>query len=121
MKENNISLPTSEDDSAAISILTDGPIKYYSFYRSALEAFNTKTNEYYIVFYPRDNYCSVNDIIKYKTYLIIGTDCEGYAIINTKTFYLKRYYSDGMGITNIDVKKGKILINENIEIPLPEF
>jgi hypothetical protein len=53
--------------------------------------------------------------------MIIGTDCEGYAIINTKTFYLKRYYSDGMGITNIDVKKGKILINENIEIPLPEF
>lgn len=118
MDKNKIKLPEKEEEEC---LLDDGNIKYYSAYRSALDAYDVKNNKYYVLYYPRNWDCSVTILKKYKNYLIIGTLCEGYAIINTKTFYLKRHYEQGLYIDRIEIKGDKISLNEELKIPVPDF
>lgn len=103
--------------------LKDGDIIYNTSIKGPVVGYDTKSDEFFIVFHPNNKHRYPFLLKKSGNYLIIGTRGDGIIIVNTESFYLKKYviYSNGGVVENIETKDKKIIINNSEVIDEPAF
>jgi len=99
--------------------LEDGRVTYTAFFKEAVWAYDAETDECFVVFHPHDWYCWPTALRKSGDWLCIATCGEGVALVNTRTWWLKRAPYDALEITAFEVRDNKAFINGKYEVELP--
>ena len=95
--------------------LVDGAVTYRAYFKSGVIAYDRSANEHYALFYPTDQYAWASVLKKLGPYLLIGTRGEGLAIVDTRTFQLRRVPLTGQASGT------KIRINGTVDIDAPAY
>ncbi len=102
--------------------IQDGDIFYTPAFKGGVTAYNKKTNEEYVIFYPHALHSWPIALKKYKQYLFIGTHGEGLAVVNTNNFHLRRYlFREYDSIDSLRFEGDKVILSNTDTIPMPKF
>ncbi|GJL79011.1 MAG: hypothetical protein NPINA01_20000 [Nitrospinaceae bacterium] len=119
--------PVTDEYDEIIKKLKIGDRIYFAREHLGIDVHDTKTGEYYILYY-KDYKWFYPTVLKNKgPYLIAGTDGQGLFIINTETFHLRHhtsFYKKNRApdhVERVDILPSKIVVNGKVEIDLPEF
>jgi hypothetical protein len=70
--------------------LVDGTVTYSAYFKYAVWAYDSETDESFVVFHPDDSYCWPTELRKDGDWLLINTRGEGLMLIHVPTWHLWR-------------------------------
>jgi hypothetical protein len=106
-------------DATVVARLEDGQVRYTALFKGAVWGYDAKADECFVVFHPHDCYSWPTALLKSGDWLCITTRGEGLALMNTRTWRLKRVPCDLEEIRAFEVRGSTALINGMREIELP--
>ena len=93
-------------------------VKYTSYFKSGVMAYDEEKNEHYVVFHRENSYEWADRLeLKYPYLFIVYNHDDSLAIVNIKTNLVKDYRF----VKNVKIEDKKIKIGKNEEIPYPDF
>jgi len=123
MKINNYKSTPPYYETNGLETLETDELILTSYFKSGVIAKNKNSNSFFVLFVPKNSYCWIQTMEKYKEYIILGTRGEGLAIINLNSLVLKRIdlgedYND---VKKLSVVNDRITINDNKKIKFKDF
>ncbi|MBS3735479.1 MAG: hypothetical protein KGY99_11275 [Phycisphaerae bacterium] len=101
--------------------LADGDVTYTAVFKGAVWAYDAAADESFVVFHPHDMYAWPTQLGKDGRWLLIVTGGEGFALVDVKTWRLKRVASNAIAFGRFSVSDGKAHIdNLTVDLAPPE-
>lgn len=103
-----------EFGSTVEDVLQSKDITYTAYFKAGVVAYNSKTDEHYILFHPESMYSWPTKLAQYGNLLIIGTRGEGLVIINTSTLYMERITLSEVNqeVKSLVIKGSQLIVND---------
>lgn len=99
--------------------LLDGDVVYTAFFKGAVWAHDKANDESFVVFHPDDMYSWPTSLHKTGDWLLVNTRGEGLALVNVRTWYLKRIDKDVNEVQRFEIVGNRAIVNSSIEVALP--
>jgi hypothetical protein len=110
--------PPYSEKASELAQVVAGDVTYTAFFKGGVWAYDSRTDESFVVFYPHDVYSWPTTLHQAGDWLLIGTRGEGSMLVNLRTWWLKRL-DHVAAVDRFEVHGDKALVNDTVEIALP--